>query len=109
MTRNEIYCIIEKGTKEGMFPSIDSNNRCLYRGDDNKKCIVGILIPDHMYDGFWDTMLFRVYSLPERVLKHIGIDVNTLGKLQALHDNYAMQHKKFNHVFLNEVKRILQI
>ena len=53
LTDPETQLIIEKTydylVKQG-GPSIDSQNDCVYRGIDGKKCAVGMWIKDEVYD-----------------------------------------------------------
>ncbi len=88
MTKREYYDLLVQSARDGTFPSIRDGS-CLYRGPGTKKCAVGLLIPDELYDremehylvtDFPDTLISRI--LPE------GLSLSDLSRIQALHDEF---------------------
>lgn len=57
---------------------------CAYRGDDGKKCAVGCLIPDDMYDA--ELMEGVGVHYIEDVLAPLGHSLELLATLQHIHD-----------------------
>lgn len=90
MTKREYYDLLIKSAFDGTFPSLDKDGICLYRGPDNKKCAVGLLIPDHCYNSCmehkyarWVHDNFSFQFIPE------GLTIENLCRIQSIHDNLA--------------------
>ena len=72
-----------------------SDGLCVYRTDDGKKCAVGCLIPDNLYDSAFEqtsvaALMDRTLAkhFPEELiveLEEVGLDL--LSMLQKMHDD----------------------
>lgn len=90
MNKQEYYDLLVKTSLEGGFPAIErSSNSCKYRSSNGKKCAVGIIIPDNVYE-----KRFEGRSI-NQILKHYcfdqswipdGIRISDLKNIQILHD-----------------------
>jgi hypothetical protein len=95
LTRQDIFDLAINGIiAQGAFSVTPRDNlyrggQCLYRGPNNTRCAIGMLIPDKEYDP-----VFEGLGVNE-VLKHnitfnmsfaLDIDVTFLSSLQSVHD-----------------------
>ena len=66
-----------------------SDNNCAYRGSNNTKCAIGVLIPDDIYrpemEGRGVIKLMECYDEVSQLFKHITYDL--LRQLQWIHDD----------------------
>lgn len=74
---------------------------CKYRTNDGRKCAIGCLIPDHLYDSNIEGLSLsgnnRLISILENVLGQLDdIDHKILRDLQDLHDSIHIEKWKFN-------------
>lgn len=71
-------------------------NQCRYRGDNNTKCAIGILIPNRLYDPAMETeRASRVMRRFPKVETIIGTDNHSLAnELQIVHDYAKLTVKK---------------
>jgi hypothetical protein len=78
-------------------PSTEGLNLCAYRGDYNRKCAIGHLIPDEVYQPDMDgrgiegggSMLIFLTDFPE--LKHLDLFGSLLRDLQKAHDESVLR------------------
>ena len=94
--------------------SVDADGSCMYRGGNNQRCAVGVLIPDEIYDplienhdiaSLWG--MARVSAFDEPLNKFIldNLEDDLLFYLQGVHDAYASWsddgfagHRKLAHI-----------
>lgn len=81
------HFVVDKQHKSSRY-----GGTCLYRGPNNTKCAVGVLIPDDAYNTDMDNERFdnRISSLIKRyphLKKYVGDDVVFLTHLQRCHDS----------------------
>ena len=92
MTKQEYYDLLVKSANDGTFPCINPRHMtCTYRGPDNKKCAVGILISDELYNPDWDRGLMPVNELPDDIITKImpdGMNIIDLRNVQITHDKF---------------------
>lgn len=71
---------------------------CLYRGPDNKRCALGYLIPDEVYNPSFEGQSVTAIG---QGLGYSGSDIHFLNKLQIAHDmgETPEQMKNFLHTF----------
>jgi len=50
VTKREYYDLLVKCCDDGTFPSVNPGGACAYRGPDDKRCAVGVLIPDAAWE-----------------------------------------------------------
>src|SRR5262245_12433945 len=98
MDRQAVFDTVAKGLLEQNARSIGADDeRCLFRGLDNRKCAVGFLILDNEYDPAMEKLpLEHVLSGP--IAARLGADIryeethssdlSFLYQLQAIHDRY---------------------
>ena len=71
--------------------------QCVYRGPNNKRCAIGCLIPDEIYDPVWDLEILVIKELmDDNYLPNLfskEIDIDFLISLQDLHDGCALAKK----------------
>jgi len=104
MTTQEYFNLLIETSKSGGFPATAEDGTCAYRGKDGKKCAVGVIIPDDVYDVEMEGK--PVYDLLEKGVdwdwlpKRDGVTVSPkdLHWVQAAHDeqvNGEWSHEKF--------------
>ncbi len=101
MTEQEIFneiwnwAIVKKMPQSISLSKIDTFDKnkfkCLYRGENNSKCFIGVLIPDDMYSPTLEGASVYHDIIRDIFTKiNISIDknmLNFLSDLQSLHDN----------------------
>lgn len=82
-------CIVKQGA-----PSRNSHNFCAYRGEKERKCAVGFLIPDSKYKGAYEDLSIS------NIMRSLGYDkdanvakFNFLVHLQRAHDRASFSEK----------------
>lgn len=110
MTKLEYFKLIEGAVNNNILPCYNSDGLCLYRGDNGKKCIFGLLIPDENYTPGMEnaTAFCLVKSNPGLFNQVDGLTAHDYNDLQMIHDYYS--YNPWNKVkFLDEVKEFLEI
>jgi hypothetical protein len=76
----------------------DGGTGCLYRGPDGKKCAIGYLIPDELYDPDMEGrgMSTHAFAKFAKILHWNADDIEFLSGLQETHDNASMSHYFIN-------------
>ena len=71
--------------------SLNSNGDCVYRGSHGRKCAIGCLIPDELYDPSIEGHGVDIITAENHKIAAIIPDfaLPLAGELQALHDNYT--------------------
>jgi hypothetical protein len=66
---------------------------CAYRGPDGTRCAVGALIPDELYDAFWESNPIRnVLDYSDGIRDHFEqTDTLLLVRLQMVHDLFPVE------------------
>lgn len=89
MTRQEIFDkvaahLIKQGCK-----SMNTEHRCLYRGQDGARCAVGIFIPDDAYKPEMEGLTAAQMSstFPDALPAALRQDIMFLSELQRAHDS----------------------
>jgi hypothetical protein len=90
MTRQQIFNTAYHGlAAQGFTRSTQSDGvQCAYRGTDNKRCALGYLIPDAIYNPEWDRARLNAHALAnENITKAICKENSDfLVELQEAHD-----------------------
>lgn len=67
MDRQRVFNAVWEGLKaQGFERSMNDNGGCVYRGEDNRKCAIGILLPDATYNRLRDPEGCNVEELTRR-------------------------------------------
>lgn len=82
-TEQEIYDIVAAHMLKQKSRSVDSGDKCAYRGDDGRKCAAGCLIPDEVYDSKYEDILWQ-YLVIDYDFPHNHAEL--IAKLQQIHD-----------------------
>jgi hypothetical protein len=71
---------------------------CLYRGPDGKKCAIGHLIPDELYDPDMEGRGMSIHAFTKfaAILGWNESDIKFLSGLQETHDNASMSRDFIN-------------
>ena len=65
------------------------NYMCAYRGSNNQKCAIGVLIPDKMYTPDMEGQsVYSSHSLVRTALRVLGYNAIFCHRLQEIHDEY---------------------
>lgn len=95
--------------KDGTFPSKDGNT-CAYRGENGKKCAVGLLLTDEEVRLVGNNTAvnaiphrFPSVNLNERVE---GLDVRDLTSIQFVHDSLAWKPEWDADAFIERLKNL---
>ena len=84
-------------------PSVDSNGKCMYRGEDGTKCAIGCLIPDHLYNKSMEHKpVDQIAHLLTEVLPPDSVDIVALMEAQFIHDR---RHPEY---WASEMKRLIE-
>jgi len=81
------------------FPNYDCGTRCLYRGPNEAKCFIGVLIPDEKYTPSLEGSSIACWS-DDRIQQVLGISVDfdsrdPLITLQHIHDaDYKFENRE---------------
>lgn len=91
MTRKEYFQLLLDSADNGTFPSSakgSDNTLCLYRGENNKRCAIGLLIKDKDYCGDMECHPFSQFldkvNIPDQM------DIRELKIIQRTHDFIAL-------------------
>lgn len=94
MTKQEYFDLLVATSKAGGFPSVDDEG-CVYRGENGRKCAVGLLIPDEKYVPSMERKIVtnRFTNKPTRLFENAvcvpdGMTWLDLTKVQIVHDDY---------------------
>ena len=110
MTKVQYIMLLAKACRDGIFPSVIGRG-CRYRGENGKKCAIGVLIPDEVYQPQFDDMKligpsFSETSMSAHELDDYctrnklelnvnelvdGLKVGDLAQIQHIHDTLAQQ------------------
>lgn len=83
--------IIDRVTKHLLcqgVPSETAYESCAYRGEEGRKCAVGVLIPDDEYKSYWDIRFgTKIEVVKSKCPSLRGMDLQLLKELQEIHDS----------------------
>ena len=102
MTKQEYKKLLIDTSAAGMFPSV-RDGQCAYRGDDGRKCAIGVAIPDSVYDPSVEG-----WGIPDviYIIDVIGVTKKELSKCQYAHDTLSITG--WNHeAFVRNIESIL--
>jgi len=93
MNAAQYYTMLVRAARDGTFPSIDrnDNDKCLYRGPNNTRCAIGLLIPDEKYrpsiegESCYDDKVLECFTIP------VGLTKGDLSEIQYSHDTASNQ------------------
>lgn len=124
MTKREYYDLLLRSCDDGTFPSGDLDG-CYYRGVGNKRCAVGVLIPDDVWASWTiaSTNLngLTVFDLDARLKRYNvsfdfnavveGLNINDLRDVQKAHDlaSHESAHSgvaAFKETFVSRLRRL---
>jgi hypothetical protein len=89
---NKAYKHLMKQKEKSVSPSGPYEHLCAYRGAEKRRCAIGWLIPDRLYEQHFETRSVRAHSVQQVICRVFGIrgltfdDVTFLRNLQAIHD-----------------------
>jgi hypothetical protein len=104
LTKHQYYDLLVQTSASGGFPSIE-RRVCRYRGNDGRRCAVGLIIPDDEYKQEWEGLGLEagVDSDTEEELyccvsNHlpVGLSLDNLADVQNAHDTQAFE-PEWNH------------
>lgn len=105
MTKKEYYDLLVETSAAGGFPSVEADSgHCKYRGPNGKKCAVGLLIPDELYDprmdnpgGASDVLTVATRYPKVAAVFPDGMTASDLKSVQEVHDSisYGWAHGVF--------------
>lgn len=111
MTKNEIFDFVLKGILRQGGPSVNKEGECLYRGDNGRKCAIGLLIHDDDYisefEGLkpWVDMKYVTEPIDAdkllllNYLKLKNFNLKFLRDLQIIHDECSnLDDFKFQYI-----------
>lgn len=85
MTPQETYDHVARELVKQGAPSMTRCGRCAYRGEEGRRCAVGVLIPDAMYSPFIEDL--DAYAGEVRdLMQGLGHNPNLAAGLQWAHD-----------------------
>jgi len=110
MTKQEIFnevwnwFIVDKQPK-----SVSEKGACMYRGDNGKRCAMGIFVEDGEYDptfegGSVDILLG--HNISRRLREFVGSNLSILEVLQIAHDSASDNPDEFHASVCNKLTRI---
>lgn len=107
MTKQQYFDLIMDCNNKGLFPAVGSLG-CAYRGEDGRKCVIGLLIPDCEYEpdleGKIVDQLFEQYELDYIIPS--GMTKTQLYNLQYYHDGAVSNWNK--EVFARRVREVFE-
>lgn len=86
MTKQEYYDLLVKSAQDGTFPSV-KEGKCYYRLGD-RKCAVGLLIPDHQYHEGLEFRSAKQLPLDSLQIPE-GMSLVDLSEIQYIHDKIS--------------------
>ena len=101
MTREEYHDLLIQTSLDGKFPAVNPvNGDCVYRTQDDKRCAVGLLIPDEVYtpsfEGKVVSTLVNLGMVTESLLP-LGMTWKELNDIQLSHDSHVASYNQWNH------------
>lgn len=93
MTNQEYLELLCQSADDGTFPSLDKFNfSCRYRGVGSKRCAIGLLIDDELYQDQLEG--YKIISLPREIQEAVqwkvpGVSMEDLIQIQYLHDKHS--------------------
>jgi len=103
VTKREYYEMLKKAAIDGTLPSVTPDSQCLYRGPNETKCVVGILIEDEDYHESFEGS--AVWDLDHELIKKIlpqSMTIKDLEQIQDLHDRRARMDSRGEQVWNGE-------
>jgi hypothetical protein len=94
MTRQEIFDKVAKHLLTQNSKAVDADSRCQYKMPDGRRCAIGCLIPDELYDPEMEGELLRDLLKKFPVLQTLWSDADRyfVCSLQMVHDIYPVAH-----------------
>jgi len=100
--------VLETIERDFKGKATDGTGGCVYLATDNKKCYVGLFIPNgHEACNFEGTVSFLLEEYPDLINKMPTKIINKLANLQNAHDTYGINN--INELTLDEQKMYLQL
>ena len=111
LTKQEYYDLLVTTSRNGGFPAIRVDdhgfNNCVYRGEDGRRCAVGLIMPDDRYkkelEGSTASHVCKICGvdwIPE------GIMAADLENIQSAHDN--LSNGDWSHIdFVTELDQLV--
>lgn len=90
MTAQKIFDKIVTHLRTQNAVSATANGLCLYRSPDGKKCAVGCMIPDDVYDPDMEHHMAGSVIADCRQLHDLYDHRNLLESMQLVHDNHPI-------------------
>lgn len=95
MTKQEMFDKVLFGIRRQGKKSVNQSNACMYRGENDCKCVIGMLIDDTEYQSSWEGCSLSINPTTESCATLVNWFSSKFGKdmvdfgeeLQACHDN----------------------
>ena len=100
MSKQKVFNIVKEHLLKQNEQSLSENKTCMYRGNYDLKCAMGVLIPDNLYKSQMEecTIDSILEDFPE-LKKHFDsfgfYDLEFYGGLQGIHDGSFSNAKDF--------------
>jgi len=89
MTKQQTFNYVIRHLRKQRIQSVIKLGDCRYRGPNGRKCAIGCLIPDNVYDASIEGNTVKASGMYE-FLEMLGHDVGLCNDLQILHDSYMV-------------------
>ena len=112
MTKQEYFDLLVTTSATGGFPALGTNGKCEYRCDNGKKCPIGLLISDDVYDPRMEGLNFsgltKAFPGTKDYLCMVsGCCYDDLVMIQNAHDSLAHNGPWEHEEFVCVVRRVL--
>lgn len=101
MTKYEYKDLLIQTSKDGGFPATNIDGSCAYRCEDGKKCAVGLILPDSLYERQLEYKtiddLFTQEYLEDKSWIPDDLTVSDLYEIQRVHDSMSSDYNGWNH------------
>jgi len=96
MNNQQVFDKVLNGLRKQGCISVDKNGDCMYRGVNDTKCGIGMLIADeHYHESLEESSVFEHSVVEALSLSGIDTDHDLLVRIQnSLHDNYSSELQK---------------
>jgi hypothetical protein len=95
MTNQQVFNRVVRFLRKQGCQSITKDGRsCAYRGEGGRRCAVGCLIPNRLYEASMEGAAAE-FPRVKKILKALGIDIDLAMALQNVHDSRGADSWEF--------------
>lgn len=89
MTNQELFTVAYLGILAQGGPGYSTSSGCKFRSENGRKCAIGQVIPDELYDHRWDDTFMNTSATLIKICNILNLDRHFAAAIQSVHDDCA--------------------